>query len=439
MYRSLSARQPKLVKVHDRVYSALDYAISNVLFVVTDESVVVIDTTESMRSARAALNEFRKVCSLPISHIIYTHFHGDHIRGAKTFHNPEARVISQEGLPLELAKMRQLLPFRKMADDLQFGLSLEVKDRGISLDGHAIDGYVPPDVTFGEEYRFEHGGVVFELYHTQGETHDHLMVWLPNEGILFPGDLFYSSFPMLNNPMKPERPILDWADSLKRMQALRPKFLLPSHSQPREGSAHIHSVLTNYERAIRYVHDETVRRINRGFSLEEIREQLHLPDDLARLPYLHQGYGTIRWAVNGVYRHYTGWYDLNPATLKPAPRHARDRVLLEVSGGARPLIKRARKALSAGHPQLALELVDVVMNAQPGNESAHALWTEALEHLGTSSRNGVERNIYLAAARRPSAWPRRRIPTPAQSAGQSSGLGPGFTTNLPQKVALPDR
>jgi alkyl sulfatase BDS1-like metallo-beta-lactamase superfamily hydrolase len=433
MYRSLSARQPKIVKVHDRVYSALDYAISNVLFVITDESVVVIDTTESVRSARAALSEFRKICSLPISHIIYTHFHGDHIRGAKAFHNPEATVISQEGLPSELEQMRRLLPFRKLADGLQFGLSLEIKDRGISLAGHIVDGYVPPDITFGEDYRFEYGGVVFELYHTVGETHDHLMVWLPHQGILFPGDLFYSSFPMLNNPMKPERPILAWADSLNRMHALRPKFLVPSHSQPREGADHIHSVLTNYERAIRYVHDETVRRINRGFSLEEIRDQLRLPDDLARLSYLHQGYGTIRWAVNGIYRHYTGWYDLNPVTLKPAPRYARDRALVEVSGGATSLIKRARRALNAGHPQLALELVDVVLNAQPGNKSAHALWTEALEQLGASTRNGVERNIYLAAARKPLAWPRRRKPALARSAANFGHRNAGLAASPPQK------
>jgi alkyl sulfatase BDS1-like metallo-beta-lactamase superfamily hydrolase len=432
MYRSLSARQPKIVKVHNRVYSALDYAISNVLFVITDKSVVVIDTTESMRSARAALNEFRKICSLPISHIIYTHFHGDHIRGAKVFHNPEATVISQEGLPSELEQMRHLLPFRKLADDLQFGLSLEIKDRGISLTGHAVDGYIPPDVTFAEEHRFEHGGVRFELYHTEGETHDHLMVWLPDQGILFPGDLFYSSFPMLNNPMKPERPILAWADSLNRMQALRPKFLVPSHSQPREGADHIHSALANYERAIRYVHDETVRRINRGFSLEEIRDQLRLPDDLARLPYLHQGYGTIRWAVNGIYRHYTGWYDLNPVSLKPAPRYHRDLALVEVCG-ATPLIKRARRALNAGHPQLALELVDVVMNAQPSNKSAHALWTEALEHLGASTRNGVERNIYLAAAHKPLAWPRRRKPAPARPAANSEHRNGGFGARPPQK------
>jgi len=430
MYRSLSARRPRIVKVHERVYSAIDYAISNVLFVITDESVVVIDTTESMRSARAALKEFRKISSLPVSHIIYTHYHGDHIRGAKAFYNSDTTVISQEGLPSELAQLGRLLPFRKLADDLQFGLSLDMKERGISLAGHAVDGYVPPNFTFGEEFSFEHGGVAFQLYHTKGETHDHLMVWLPHEGILFPGDLFYSSFPMLSNPMKPGRPIVDWADSLNRMLALHPKFLVPSHSQPREGSEHLQSVLTNYERAIRYVHDETVRLINRGFSLEEIREQLRLPDELARLPYLHQGYGTIRWAVNGIYAHYTGWYDLNPATLKPAPRYARDRILVEVSGGAEPLIMRARQSLNTGHPQLALELIDVVMNAQPGNKTAQALWSEALEHLGASTRNGVERNIYLAAARRPLAWPKRRRPLPPQSAHNG-----GYRKSIPRDMA----
>src|SRR5262249_8044545 len=131
-------------------------------------------------------------------------------------------------------------------------------------------GYVTPDITFDQEYAFEADGLRFELRHTEGETIDHLMVWLPQEKALFPGDLFYSSFPMLSNPMKPDRPMLAWAESLDRMRELKPEYLVPSHSRPRHGAREIDEVLTNYARAIRHVHDETVRMINLGLPLEEI-------------------------------------------------------------------------------------------------------------------------------------------------------------------------
>jgi alkyl sulfatase BDS1-like metallo-beta-lactamase superfamily hydrolase len=413
----LPPRRPRLIKVTDRIYVSLEYAISNVLYVVTDTSVVVIDTTESMASARAAFTDFRKVCSLPVSQIIYTHFHGDHTSGASVFRAPGTRVIAQRRMPQEREKMIELLPFRSRADELQFGASLDAEERGISLASHGFKGrppsravtnqpsqfrdrgYIPPDTIFDEEYQFEEGGVRFELYHTQGETFDHLMIWLPQERALFPGDLFYSAFPMLNNPMKPDRPILAWAESLERMRKFQPEYLVPCHSAPREGAEHIDTVLANYARAIRFVHDETVKGINEGLTLEQLRSRVKLPEDLARLPYLHQGYGKVEWAVCGIYRHHVGWYTFNPTDLKPMPRELRDRALVEAYGTVQPLVRRARRALESGRLQLVLELTDIILNARPQNAEARELRVRALEQLGAFARNGVERNIYLSAAR----------------------------------------
>jgi hypothetical protein len=64
----------------------------------------------------------------------------------------------------------------------------------------------------------------------------------------------------------------------------------------------------NYARAIRYVHDETVKGINRGLSLQELCRTVWLPSDLSRLPYLKERRGTVAWSVHGVFRQYTGWY-----------------------------------------------------------------------------------------------------------------------------------
>src|SRR5215471_6913803 len=97
-------RKPKLIKVTDRVFCANGYSVSNALFVLTERSIVVIDTTESISAARAAFADLRKVTALPVSHIIFTHFHGDHIRGAKAFHAPGLKIIAQRRMPEELAR-----------------------------------------------------------------------------------------------------------------------------------------------------------------------------------------------------------------------------------------------------------------------------------------------------------------------------------------------
>ena len=389
---------PQLIRITDSVYCANGYAISNVLYVIAGNTVVVIDTTESMVAARASFDDFRKICSLPVSHIIYTHSHGDHIRGAKVFHTPDTQVIAQKRLPEELAQMTRMRPYWNRVAALQFGFRLEPEERGVTLLNHPESGYVPPDVLVDEVYQFREGNLSFELYHTQGETVDHLMIWIPEERVLFPGDLYYSGFPMLSNPMKPDRPILNWAESLERMREFHAHYLVPSHSSPISGAAEIELVLANYAGAIRFVHGETVKRINLGMPLAEIRRQVRLSPELAELPYLQERYGTVAWAVTGVFRQHTGWYSFNPSDLNPGPRKALQQALVEVAGGPRPFVRRAWKALREGENQLVLELTDIILGGYPDNRVARDLRVRALRCLGTASENGVERNIYITAA-----------------------------------------
>ena len=421
-HAQLPREKPTLIKVTDRVYSATGYALGNVIYVITDSSVVVIDTTESQSTARATLDEFRKVSQLPVSHIIYTHFHGDHVHGAKVFKGENTKVIAQAEHVSETAKHNMLLGYNRRLNYYQFGFALPREERGSRLaeDLSAtiaaslgiesdtpddkpptprwVSGYIPPDILFDEEYSLEEGGVRFELYHTQGETVDHLMVWMPQERILFPGDLFYWSFPMLASPMKPDRPVKKWAESLDRMRQLRPSYLVPSHGPPVVGEDVIDETLANYAKAIHYVHDETVKRVNQGMSLEQIREEVRLPDELARLPYLAPRYGRIEWGINGIYRQYTGWYDFNPSNLNPGTSSRFPSAVVEAAGGSKSLVQRAQRAMRDNEPQLVLQLTDVVLGAQPDNRDAHAVRAEALEKLADAAVNDVERNIYLTTA-----------------------------------------
>lgn len=396
----LSQDKPELIRVNPHVYCATGYALGNVIFTLTDRSVVVVDTTEGQAPARQILDDFRKVSTLPVSYIVYTHFHGDHINGAKVFAGPDTKVIAQRNHTEELRKYRLMAGYNRMLNQVQWGAHIPREDRGASLGIDLLhpgeSGYIPPQITFDEEYRFTEGGVRFELYHTEGETVDHLMVWLPDFETLLPGDLFYWSFPMLASPGKPDRPVLEWAASLDRMRQLHPAYLVGSHSRPLTGRGAIDQALGNYARAIRYVHDETVKRMNDGEPLYRIRQEVRLPPDLASLPYLQPVYGTVEWAVNGVFRQYTGWYDFDPAHLNGGDPAPLDRALAEAAGGTDAILRRARQAAGEGQLQLALEIVETAIAA--GDNTAHRLRAEVLDRLAAQTANGVARNIYREAA-----------------------------------------
>jgi alkyl sulfatase BDS1-like metallo-beta-lactamase superfamily hydrolase len=398
----LRTPEPKIIKVTDRVYVATGYALANLIFVVTDDSVVIVDTTESMTVAADLLGEIRKVTDKPISHIIYTHFHGDHINGARALAGDRPQIIAQKLHTPELEKYQKLMFYNQRLNAQQFGASLPPEERGISLalEGRQlVIGYVPPTRTFDDQYAFEAGGVRFELYHAPGETLDHLFVWLPGEKVLMPGDLYYASFPMLASPMKPDRPIIDWAQSLERMRELHAESLVPSHSEPVIGAAAVDDVLKNYAAAIRYLNDETIKGLNAGKSLEQLRQSIKLPRELADKPYLQPLYGRIEWAINGAYRNYTGWYDFNPTHLNPGPEQEFKRALVEVAGGPDPIVSKAEQALGENNYQLVLELTDVALTADPKHVRAHAARATALEKMAAAATSGVEKNIYRAAAK----------------------------------------
>src|SRR6266699_3810593 len=88
-----ATRKPAIIKIADGIYCAHDYAVANVFLIVTDTSVVVIDSTESLSPPPPIFNDFRKVNRLPGKFPIYSAYHGDHNRGGKEFCSSETRVL----------------------------------------------------------------------------------------------------------------------------------------------------------------------------------------------------------------------------------------------------------------------------------------------------------------------------------------------------------
>src|SRR6185295_19256801 len=138
-----------------------------------------------------------------------------------------------------------------------------------------------PTIMFREKYEFELGGVKFEIYHTPGETYDHLTVWIPQYKAAFIGDNYYDSFPNIYT-LRGTQPrwALDYINSLDKVLALKPEIVLPSHGKPITGSAEITRRLTQYRDAIQYVHDEVVKGMNAGKDVFTLMREVTLPREL---------------------------------------------------------------------------------------------------------------------------------------------------------------
>jgi alkyl sulfatase BDS1-like metallo-beta-lactamase superfamily hydrolase len=257
--------------------------------------------------------------------------------------------------------------------------------------GSAVQNYAAQiDATrlIDEEYSFELGGVRFELFHTPGETYEHMTVWLPQLRAAFVGDNYYGSFPNLYT-LRGTKPrwALDYVQSIDEVLALGPEVLLPSHGSPIVGEGEVKKALTRYRDAILYVHDATVRGMNEGKDVFTLMREVRLPPELE----VGEGYGTIAWSVRGIYEGYAGWFDGNPATMYATPPAAIYPELVSMAGGAAAVAARAKQLIDAGSLLEGLHLADAALSAEPGERSALEVRLRALEALAAKSANSNER------------------------------------------------
>ncbi len=395
---------PRVEKITDDIYQASGFALGNVQMVVTDEGLVIIDTTESLDAAREILERFREITDQPVRVIIYTHGHLDHVSGTPVFLEEDTEVVSTRDLVAFMQKdFGELREFHVRSRLNQSGRLAPAYARPLPIRSlfrglDSLKNPVQPTITFDDAYSFVLGGKTFELFHTRGETPDHLMVWLPDEKALFCGDLYYASFPNLSTPMLEPRPLKGWMESLGRMLALEPDILIPGHTAPVVGRENVRHLLENYRRAILHVYEETVRCINQGKTVEQAVAEVGLPPDLARLPYLQELYGRVDWSVRGIYREKTGWYDGMGTGLAPLPPAYLARELVGLAGGTDDVLARAVLLQEAREHQLACELCDLVIDANPQDKMARVIKAASLDTMAFTCGNLNMFGFYRSAA-----------------------------------------
>ena len=142
------------------------------------------------------------------------------------------------------------------------------------------------------------------------------------------GDLFIWASPNAGNPQKVQRYPLEWADALRQMLALYdapgggPEVLLPGHGYPVVGADRVRQALGDTAELLESLVEQTLALMNGGARLDEVIHTVTPPARLMERPYLQPVYDEPEFIVRTVWRLYGGWWDGNPATLKPAPERS---------------------------------------------------------------------------------------------------------------------
>jgi len=398
-----------VIKVTDGVYVAIGFGLANSILLEGNDGVIIVDTMESAEAAAPVKAAFNKITSKPVKAIIYTHYHTDHTFGA--------RVMAGDDHPEVYCHAKTLYYLNRIANitrETTYRLAMRQFGTLLPAGGVINDGIGPrleydqskkiallfPTKTFSDDrFELEIAGLKLVLVHAPGETPDQIFVWLPKKKVLLPADNYYKSFPNLYAIRgTANRDVMLWVNSLDKMRALKPEYLVPSHTKPLVGADKIHETLTNYRDAIQFVHDQTIRLMNEGLIPQEIVERVKLPPHLARQPYLHEYYGTVEWSVRAIFDGYLGWFGGCATDLFPLPLKERAKRFAVLAGGEKALLEQARQAVAHKAYQWALELTDQLHQLAYEPEQVRKIKADALRALGQRQIASTARNYYLTRA-----------------------------------------
>jgi len=206
-------------QVHERVYVIPDQRVEfvpNVGVVVGDDAVLVIDTAMGAENGSRVLAEARRRGGDRKLFLTTTHFHPEHAFGAEPF-KAEATYIANSAQAEELADKGP--EYVEMFSGFGPGLAELLAD--VQL--------VQPEITYsGEKAGLNLGGIAVELlYYGSAHTRGDQLVFLPEQRILFPGDLVENRF----LPIFPDEDAVGgrWLTLLDRIEALDTAVIVPGH------------------------------------------------------------------------------------------------------------------------------------------------------------------------------------------------------------------
>ena len=217
--------------------------------------------------------------------------------------------------------------------------------------------------------------------------------------MLLSADAVYESFPNVYALRGTRfRDPMAWARGLDRLKEFGAEILVPHHGRPVEGAERIAALLTDYRDAVQYVHDQTLRWMNKGFAPDEIARIVEMPERLGAHPWLGEYYGSYKHAIPAIYAGYLGWYQGDPVTLDPTPRVERASRFVALMGGREAVLGQAGAALEGGDAQWAAELATLLVGADRDDDEARRLKARAVRSWAYAQKNATWRNWGLTAA-----------------------------------------
>lgn len=412
-------RKHGLYALSDNMWQVRGFDVSNMTVIKGKTGWILIDPLTTRDTAAAALrlvNE--KLGARPVTAVIYSHSHGDHFGGVRGVVDEadvkagKVAIIAPEHFLAETAS-ENVMAGSAMGRraNYQFGGNLTPGPQGQMGSGIG-KGIAGGDITLitptidirktGEVREVDGVALEFQMV-PETEAPAEMNVYVPASKTFLAAEIATCS---LHNILTPRgakvRDAHAWAGFLNEAANLygdRSETIASSHCWPRFGQNEVKGWLTEQRDNYRYLHDQTVRMMNKGMTQAEIAEALKTPPAIANQWFNKGYYGTYSHNSKAIYQYYLGWYDAVPANLNPHPPEVRSAKLVAAMGGAKKVLAEAKKAFAAGDYRWSSDLLNSLVFADPKNTEGRTLLADSYEQQGYQAESAIWRNMFLSAAR----------------------------------------
>lgn len=407
-----------LFNVTDGMYQVRGYDVSGMSLIKGDTGWIIIDPLTSVETATAAMDLVNRTLGVyPVKAVIYSHPHLDHYQGVKGVASQEEvdagriEIIAPENF-MEHALSENVYTGNAMLRRAayQYGVNLPNDAKGnvdIGL-GKSISvgtgSLIPPtiDITAtGQNLTIDGVYMEFQLAEDT-EAPVEFNVWFPEKKALLMAENCAATFHnILTLRGAQARDPLSWANSLNEARELygdEAEIVFCSHQWPRYGNDKVIELLENQRDLYKYINDQSLNLMNKGYTMDEISNMIEPPESLREFWYTYGFYGQVYMGVKATYQKYLGFYDSDPINLNRLTPVEYATHMTGYMGGADATLKRLKKDYDAGEYELVASIAHYLVFADPSDMEARKMEANALEQLGYQALSGTARNSYLMAA-----------------------------------------
>ena len=407
-----------LFEVHDRIYQVRGYDLSNISFVRGETGWIVFDPLISRETAKAAYDLVTKhLGQRPVVAVVYSHSHVDHYGGVRgivdekdvaagkvqiiapehfTEHAVSENVIAGNAMSRRAIYMYGALLPRNAQGGVSGGLgqTTSAGSPGLILPNKTIR-------TTGETITVD--GIQMEFQMTPGtEAPAEMNTYFPQFKAMWMAE---NSTNTLHNILTLRgaqvRDPLKWAAYLNETierYGNKTEVKFQSHHWPLWDSAKIVDYWKKHRDMYKYIHDQSVNLMNKGYTGIEISNMVKLPPELGKQWYNRDYYGTVKHNTRAVYQRYMGFYDANPSMLDQLPPEEAAKKYIEYMGGAAAVMQKAKADFDKGEYRWVAEALKHVVFGDPNNREGKDLLADTYEQLGYQAESGPWRSVYLQGA-----------------------------------------